>query len=314
MKGHNMAKYKDKDVFDFCEKRYKELANADNGYHPSKHDKIVFVDASQRFDLPIEDVYKIYDRLTKLVGKIEVAKINRLPKNKQKNATMNKMKEIIINNHDLPYYELEGGGDEPLKLNNEIIVEEYSTIINNIASAGWTLPLTFDLTDLEKLSKHSDSVKELDNYFELFYDGKMFDEMAQYIYEQLTNIGQKQRFEESLKTFKQNMFSSCATVLTTILEGLVSGFGNDPKDVRVMKICKDHEQMEISEYNYLKSLYWKSLYCYTGVLFKKSDFSSSEPLEFNRHWLIHGRTTKSSDKIDCLRLINAISTVISLQQ
>ncbi len=307
-----MSQNRDRDIFDYCEKRFKELASQDNGYHPYKHDHLVFEDASKVYNVSINDIDKIYSRLSKLAAKIELARINRLPTNKRKEASMRKMRDILLNNHDLPYYKIEGEPSEPLKSHNEIILEEYKTIVDNIALQGWTLPLSFDISYLDELKKHDKSPIDLNLYFESFYSDSVFNKMIEYIALYIANLGQKTRFKECIIMYEQEIYSSCATVLTTILEGLISTFGDDAKDVRVIRICSYQEQEELKKENILRSLYWKSIHAYTTILFEKSDFSSNEPNGTNRHWLIHGRTMQISEKVDCLRLFNAISSIISV--
>lgn len=113
--------------------------------------------------------------------------------------------------------------------------------------------------------------------------------------------------------FEQGMYSSCLTVLTTIFEGMVSTFGDDPTDVRIMRICNFHAEEERGKDNNIKSLCWLSMYEYSKLLFEKSNFSESEPSKANRHWLVHGRTSQINDKLDCIRLINALSTLSNLK-
>ena len=146
-----------------------------------------------------------------------------------------------------------------------------------------------------------------------FYTDKQLDELSQTICSAIDNQGQKKRFEEAYLIFKQGMYSSCLTVLTTILEGVISSFGYDPKDVRVMRICNYHASEEKNNGNAIKSLCWQSIYEYTTLLFEKSDFSKAEPDEANRHWLVHGRTSQIGEKVDCIRVINALSTISNLR-
>lgn len=103
------------------------------------------------------------------------------------------------------------------------------------------------------------------------------------------------------------------TTLTTILEGFISTFGDNPKDVRIMRICNFHAVEERNNGNKIKSLCWQSMYEYTQILFEKSDFSQTEPDKTNRHWLVHGRTSLIGDKLNCIRVINALSTLSNLK-
>lgn len=47
---------------------------------------------------------------------------------------------------------------------------------------------------------------------------------------------------------------------------------------------------------------------------QKSDFTKEEPLEINRHWIEHGRTEKIYTKMDCIKVINALSTLTIIKQ
>ena len=143
-----MATFKDREVFEFCEKTFEELKRQDNGYFPNKHDKEVFNRASAQFGIGVEEVDKIYDSYTKVAAQLEIMKINRLPKKKRKAAMMRKMQDIVLNNKDLPFYKIEGEPQEPIVPATDIIEEGYKELISTLAHAGWTIPLTIDIQQL----------------------------------------------------------------------------------------------------------------------------------------------------------------------
>lgn len=308
-----MATFKDRDVFEFCENLYIELKKQDNGYYPHKHDKIVFHKAAEYFAISEDEVDRIYDSYTKLAAKVEMMKINRLPKEKRKAAMMRKMQDILLHNKDLPYYKIEGEPVEPIVPATDIIEEEFKDTVSKIAKAGWTIPLTIDVERFDELKGCIASQEDIDKFFSSFYTDDELENLYETIYNSITNLGQRKRFEECYIIFKQGLYSSCLTTLTTILEGFISTFGDDPKDVRIMRICNFHADEERNKGNKIKSLCWQSMYEYTKLLFEKSDFSKSEPDETNRHWLVHGRTSIIGDKLHCIRIINALSTLSNLR-
>lgn len=240
-------------------------------------------------------------------------KINRLPKEKRKAAMMRKMQDIVLNNKDLPFYKIEGEPVEPIVPATDIIEEEFKDTVSKIAQAGWTIPLTIDVERFDELKGCIASQEDIDNFFSSFYTDDELENLYETIYNSITNLGQRKRFEECYIIFKQGLYSSCLTTLTTILEGFISTFGDDPKDVRIMRICNFHAEEERNKGNKIKSLCWQSMYEYAKLLFEKSDFSQSEPDETNRHWLVHGRTSIIGDKLHCIRLINALSTLSNLR-
>lgn len=308
-----MATLKKREIFEFCENLYKQLKRQDNGYFPHKHDKIVFDKAAEHFKLSKDEVNNIYSSYSKYAAKLEIMKINRLPKSKRESVMMRKMQDILLNNKDLPFYIFEGEPSTPIIPAIEVIEKEFQNIIPIIAQSGWTIPFTIDVEKLSDLKTYSKKQQDIDTFFSEFYTDRELDNLYDTIYNSIENFGQKKRFEESYTIFKQGLYSTCLTTLITILEGFISTFGDNPNDVRIMKICNSHSEEERKNGNIINSLCWQSMYEYTKLLFKKCDFSKNEPNESNRHWLVHGRTSQIGDKLDCIRLINALATLSNLK-
>ena len=51
-----MATFKDRDVFEYCEKLYEQFKKIDNGYYPHKHDDAVFQQVANHFAIKKKDV------------------------------------------------------------------------------------------------------------------------------------------------------------------------------------------------------------------------------------------------------------------
>lgn len=308
-----MAKLQSRKIFENCEKLYDKFKKEDGGYYPSIHDELVFKEISDEFGISIEEAYKMYDSYSKLAAQIEVARINRLPKAKREAATMRRIRNIVLNNRDLPFYKTEGEPVDLMPSPRELIEEEYKDMIINMAKQGWTIPLTIEMERFEELKENASDVDKLDAFFIKFYTESEFNSMCNHILNIISNPGQKKRFEECIDIYLKGSYSSCMTVLTTVLEGFISTFGDDPKNVRVMRICSYHANEEISKDNIIESLCWQSMYEYSKILFEQSDFSQDEPDKVNRHWIIHGRTSKLGENVDCLRLFNALSTMTNIK-
>lgn len=170
-----MATFKDRDVFEFCEKLFEQLKKQDNGYFPHRHDKQVFDKAAEHFSINIDEVDRIYGSYTKLAAKVEMMKINRLPKAKRKAAMMRKMQDIMLNNKDLPFYKIEGEPSEPIIPATDIIEEEFKDCIAEIAQSGWTIPLTIDVERLDELRACSSNHTDIDAFFSAFYSDDELD-------------------------------------------------------------------------------------------------------------------------------------------
>lgn len=300
-------------VFEYCEQVFNELHEKDGGYHPGKHDKATFERAAEQFSISTEEVDRIYSAYSKLAADIEAKKIAKLPKAVQNKVRMRRLQDILLNNKDLPFHAIEGAPSEKLPQAQDTINNEYSGMVTAIAQSGWTIPLSIDIKNFNELKQCVNDSKNIDAFFESFYKPGIFNSTCRKVRQTLSNAGQQQRFDECISIYKQGMYSTCLTTLVSILEGYISSFGDDPKDVRVMRICNFHSSEEQRNNRMIKSLCWLSMYEYTRILFEKQHFDQDEPIEQNRHWILHGRTSRIGEKSDCLRLFNALSTLACIK-
>lgn len=309
-----MATIQESSIFEYCESVYDELKKKDNGYYPSRHDKVVFERASSHFSMSQNEVERIYSDYTKQIAEIEMRKIKKLPLKKQQKAMADKFRDILCNNKDLPYYKTESGTYNELKSHSDIFQEEYNKMVVSISKQGWTIPLDIDIKHFDKLKECYTDSELLNDFFVDYYVKGKFNLMCRKIKKSFTNQANIVSFDECLEAFNSGMYNISITSLITLFESLLSEFGDNKNDVRMMRICKFNCDEEINKGNKIKSLCWNSMYEFVQVVYQKSDFSSDEPLEINRHWIEHGRTEKIYKKSDCLKVINALSTLTIIKQ
>ncbi|MCQ4022849.1 hypothetical protein [Ruminococcus sp. zg-924] len=309
-----MAKIEESAVYEFCEHVYEELSKKDGGYHPSKHDSEMLRRTSEQFSISEENVDRIYKDYTKVAADIEIQKIKKLPLHQQRQIMIERFGDILKNNKDLPYYKLEGEPSKPLESQITMLSDEYEPVVRKVAEAEWTIPLSIDVKHFQELKQISEDISKLDNFFEKYYSKGKFNTLCRKIKNAFDNLANRNLFDECIASYKAGHYSICVNSLISLLEGLISTFGDNINDVRVMRVCKYHSDEEKKNNNLIKSLCWESIYEFCKVLFKKSNFSDAEPPEMNRHWIEHGRTSKEYEKIDCLKLINALSTVTIFKQ
>lgn len=309
-----MATIEESAVFEYCENLFRELEQRDGGYFPSKHDKVAIGQTAQRFSISEHEVNRIYGEFTKQTADIEMEKIKRLPPAMRKRVMEKKLSNILRSNKDLPFYKSESPADTEISNPLGILESEYRQMIESIAQSGWTIPLSIDIRRFGELQAIAKDNEALDQFFENFYDDKELKAICRKVRNAIPNEAQKSIFEECVNAYNANLYSVCQTTLLTVLEGFISSFGDNPEDVRVMRICRFQAEEEQKKGKKIKSLCWLSIYEYISNLFQKSNFSTDEPEDINRHWIIHGRTGKVADKIGCLRLFNALSTMASVIQ
>lgn len=305
-------KFENGRVYEFIENLYDELNKQDGGYFPSKHDAYVFERASEEFGISIEDAQKIYDGFGKHVAKLLELKLQRLPKKERQKRREEILTNIVKNNRDLPFHELEGPATEDIKSGLDTIDEEYSKISELIGVNGWTIPMSMGLSKLDDLLDKEITIELLDSFFSGFYTGKNLKLMVKHVKNSSIKTTQKELFNQCLESFNRKNYLICTTALITILEGLLSEFGDDKKDIRMIRICRFQMDQTKTDKKIINHLVWVSFYNFIKELYDKSAFDESEPDRINRHWILHGRTDKQVGEADCLRLFNAIYSLVTM--
>jgi hypothetical protein len=235
-----MPKFEDGAIYEYIEKLFYELTHEDGGYFPSKHDQKVFFKTSEKFNKPIEEVIRIFDEFSGLAAKKEILKLNSLPKNKREARRMEMLTNILKNNRDLPYYDIEGPASEPISSGMEIIRDEYKEIAEYIGKNGWTIPMGMGLSELEGLMPKDRNIEAYDLFFSQYYSNKRFKLMIKHINQSSITKSHKELFNDCIQNYDEKRYLTCITVLLTLLEGVLSSFGDTKKDIRVIRICRFH--------------------------------------------------------------------------
>lgn len=295
-------------IYEYCENLYDKYSKDDGGYYPSKHDKKVFEEASKHFDISLDKVKKIYNDMSKISANKWIKKKGKI----SKDDSLKYLSDIVKNNRDLPFYKLEGPPKENIENGTKIINEEYLKISEHIGKLGWSIPFIMGLNELEKL-KNSEKVEDsIDEFFIGFYNDRNLKLMVKHINKSNINCTLKTLFNQCIENYNKSNYLICLSSSITILEGVLSQFSTDKKDIRMIKVCRENMESTKESNKLIKHLVWVSFYNFINKLYEKSSFDSDEPNVINRHWLLHGRTQTDWGKSDCLRVFNAIYTVVNL--
>jgi len=308
-----MSKIENGRIYEYVENLYDDLKMKDGGYFPSKHDKVVFESAANEFDITKEEAEKIYNSFSKVAKKLEF-KLNRLPKKQRQEKREEILSNILKNNKDLPFGEVEGPATEDIKSGLDTIYEEYSEIAMLIGKNGWTIPMSMGMSKLDALIDKVINIDLLDEFFKDYYNEKMFKTMLKHVKNSNLNSTQVELFLDCVETFKKGRYLISTTSLITILEGILSQFGNDKKDIRMIKICRFQMDRTKNDRKFINHLVWTSFFHFISELYNKSEFDKDEPESLNRHWILHGRTDKQLGEADCLRLFNAIYSLTTMMK
>lgn len=309
-----MPKLEESKIYEYYCGVFTELEQKDGAYYPSKHDPIALSNTANHFGISEEDASRIFDEFSKHAADLEMEKVNKFPPAIRKQFIEQRFRDILCNNHDLPFFKLEGEPSKDLSNPLDVLNDAYQGLVEVVADNGWTIPLSIDMKRFNELQQHIGSESDINEFFTQYYDGHE----ARYLYRKVKKLlrsdAQKITFEECFNAYNNKQFMICRTGLITVLEGMISEFDSDPKSIRVMKLCNDKANEERSAGRNIRSLCWCSMYCFVKKLYEKSDFSQTEPPKMNRHWIEHGRTDRLDDGIDCLKLLNAIATMALIKE
>lgn len=313
-RGIDMATISNGSVYEYIESMYDELEKFDGGYYPSKHDKQVFELAAKKFDIEADKAESIYQGYQEIVGQKLVSRLNRLPMKQRVKKHNEMLSNIVKNNRDLPFAEIEGPATEGVISGVNIIYEEYSDIATKIGENGWTIPMSMGLSRLDMLKSRDINNEALDDFFLEYYTPKLFKLLIKHVNNSDINDTLKGLFNDCISVYKEGKYLMCSTSLLTIIEGTLCEFGDDKTDIRMMRICRFNMDKTKSDKKIINHLVWISFFSFVSSLYKKSNFNKVEPIKINRHWILHGRTQNSLIKADCLRLFNFIYALITMKK
>lgn len=121
-------------------------------------------------------------------------------------------------------------------------------------------------------------------------------------------------FEQTITAFEGHQFALACLGFTAIIDSLLSKVStsfctNMKKRLKIIEnklaFCSLIESEEIPEF-----LLFVTLWLVIGSLSNDSSFSTIEPSELNRHWIMHGRTHRGYSELDCMKLLNIIFCLI----
>jgi len=302
-------------IFEYMESLYDELERIDGQYLPhSKHDKHVKEATMTKFNISAEKVDEIYDVFSQKAAKRQVEAINKLPMQMRKEKSLELLSDILKNNGDAPWRQIEGAPKNKLKSSLDLLYEEYIDIAETIGEFGWSIPMSMGLSKIDNLKGIELNEGNINILFEKFYDDKQLKESSKHILKSNINEHLKSVFVECIEIFNMGKYIASTTTLLTVLEGVLSDFGDDQTDTRMKRICKFQMDKTKLDNKIINHLIWVSIYKFIDELYSKSKFNQNEPRQINRHWILHGRTKREVGRIDAIRIVNAIHSLITIEK
>lgn len=159
-------------------------------------------------------------------------------------------------------------------------------VVDKLAVEGWTLPAELSIYAVNVIGK-SDEISDLNGFLSMYFsqdDYRITKNMVDGILASKIESGLKRMTTECLTAFQNRLFAVCATSLVSVIEGILSKFSDNKNDVRMIKICKKQLDTYPANGGTIAKHVWISYERFIRNLYQKSDFTTEEPDNINRHW------------------------------
>ena len=184
-------------------------------------------------------------------------------------------------------------------------------LVDKLSAEGWTLPAELGIYAVNVIGQ-TDEIEDINAFLREYFtcnDYKVTKKMIDGILQSKIREGLKKLVNECWNAFQNKLYVVSAMSLLSVIEGILSDFSDNKQDVRMMRVCQYHVDNFPEGDSTIEKHVWISYNTFIRNLYKKSDFTSDEPDEINRHWLLHGRSSFEIDELDCIRLFNAVQSL-----
>ena len=132
--------------------------------------------------------------------------------------------------------------------------------------------------------------------------------------------GNKRRFIQAVEAYRMEAYDISAVALLSVLDGLLASCsGKNPKRTNMLdhaeKILKKLKLGgTVNNEEYSRLILCMTFYSAIESLTKTVYFDEDEPKELNRHWVMHGRSSRVITQLDCIKLMNCIYGAILIDK
>lgn len=118
--------------------------------------------------------------------------------------------------------------------------------------------------------------------------------------------GRKLLFSDIVSAYQNRLYMLTVIGLFSIIDGVLSEMTDEQKITSISQRVKKLLDKEI-DFKYKGANIYSlltTLSITTSSISAQSDFDLFEPTTLNRHWFIHGRSTRVCSQLDCIKLFN----------
>lgn len=204
----------------------------------------------------------------------------------------------------------------------EALLSEWDSVTNPHRKAellgeyGWTLPMSMSPFQLHEILELNDPAL-IEAEFVKYYsqdNGSTYARLSRKLLSSPDLALWRDLLDQCCRAYERGEYLIAVPSLLTVLEGAIAVpenakfvGGEDRKRYFEEKIAAAPSD-SVTQYM------WRSVGTFVKMLFQKKTFGTPPPAQLNRHWILHGRDTPDWGRADCLRLFQAIETIISLRR
>ena len=149
-------------------------------------------------------------------------------------------------------------------------------------------------------------------YLDLFEwnDGRLYTVMKDQVLKSAAESMEKhEKLRQAFATYEQELYYPCACALVSMVEGEM-GKALDSSSTKLYELMR----LLSRQSNHPEKVFiYEGLAGFLSQLARSANFAhDQEPESINRHWLLHGRSERRVDKLDCLSLFTMYREIIEL--
>ena len=125
-------------------------------------------------------------------------------------------------------------------------------------------------------------------------------------------------FDQAIDTYKNGQYEISVMALFALLDSALSASSEDNETSIIKRLEKIINKMDfplfVEDSKYSRWILIMTFCSTIESISEYSNFYDNEPLILNRHWIMHGRSTREIRPIDCIKVLNCIYGVILIDQ
>jgi hypothetical protein len=182
----------------------------------------------------------------------------------------------------------------------------------SLAAYGWTFPIQLSPAEINKLVKISHDRLDVDMFFIQHYshNPNLF-RMFKSVYSSELYDRWYKLIEQCMKTYRKGLYLITIPALITVIEGAIANLSRTNR-TGIIDLCR--ERAENIDKSLITRNLWNSFYYFALNLFENKSFDKERPQIINRHWILHGRDSDEWNQADCLRLFQALDTLVNAER